>query len=34
MAYCAYNLFTIKGGLEFLDRLALGMDSAIASILD
>lgn len=34
MAYCAYNLFTIEGGLEFLDRLALGMDSAIASILD
>ena len=34
MAYCATTLFTIKGGLEFLDRLALGADSAIASILD
>lgn len=33
-AYCAYNLLSIEGALEFLDRLALGIDSAIASILD
>lgn len=34
LAYCAYNLFTTKQGLEFLDRLALGFEQAIASILD
>lgn len=34
MAYCAYNLFTIDGGLEFLDRLAMGVSGAITSILD
>lgn len=33
-AYCAYNLLSIEGALDFLDRLANGMDSAIASILD
>lgn len=34
LAYCAWNLWSIEGGLGFLERLALGMDSAIASILD
>lgn len=34
MAYCAWNLFSIQGALDFLDRVAMGLDSAIASILD
>lgn len=34
LSYCAYNLASIDQGLAFIEKLALGLDSAIESILD